>query len=55
MPGSLQAVRVVDVTTMVSGPVATRILADQGPEGRLPDRHLSIDLIITSMEPSGPR
>ena len=32
MSGPLQGVRVVDVTTMISGPVATRILGDQGAE-----------------------
>ncbi len=32
MPGPLEGVRVVDVTTMISGPVATRILADQGAD-----------------------
>jgi len=32
MGGALEGVRVVDVTTMISGPIATRILADQGAE-----------------------
>ena len=32
MPGPLAGVRVVDATTMISGPFATRILADQGAE-----------------------
>lgn len=32
MPGPLEGVRVVDVTTMISGPVATRILGDQGAD-----------------------
>ncbi|MFQ5698451.1 MAG: CaiB/BaiF CoA transferase family protein [Myxococcota bacterium] len=33
MAGPLAGVRVVDVTQMISGPVATRILADQGADG----------------------
>ena len=32
MPGPLAGVRVVDVTSMVSGPVTTMLLADQGAE-----------------------
>lgn len=32
MPGPLAGVRVVDATTMISGPFATMILADQGAE-----------------------
>ncbi|MEM6679703.1 MAG: CoA transferase [Pseudomonadota bacterium] len=32
MPGPLEGVRIVDLTTMISGPFATMILADQGAE-----------------------
>ena len=32
MPGPLEGVRVIDVTTMISGPLATMILADQGAD-----------------------
>lgn len=32
MPGPLDGVRVIDLTTMISGPLATMILADQGAE-----------------------
>ena len=30
--GALSGIKVVDLTSMVSGPVAARILADQGAE-----------------------
>jgi len=32
MPGALDGIRVVDMTQMISGPVAARILADQGAD-----------------------
>lgn len=32
MPGPLDGVRIIDLTTMISGPMATMILADQGAE-----------------------
>jgi len=32
MPGPLNGVRVIDLTTMISGPLATMLLADQGAE-----------------------
>jgi len=32
MAGALQGIRVIDATTMISGPIATRILGDQGAD-----------------------
>ena len=32
MPGALQGFRIIDVTQVISGPLATRILADQGAD-----------------------
>ena len=36
MPGPLAGYRVVDLTSMISGPLATMILADQGAEVIIP-------------------
>ena len=32
MPGPLDGFRIVDLTSMISGPLATMILADQGAD-----------------------
>jgi len=32
MPGALEGFRIVDVTQVISGPLATRVLADQGAD-----------------------
>jgi len=32
MPGALEGVRIIDVTQVISGPLATRILAEQGAD-----------------------
>ncbi len=45
MAGALAGIRVVDLTTMISGPLATRILADQGADVVKVERPQGGDLV----------
>ena len=57
MQGPLDGVRIIDLTSMISGPQATMILADQGadvikvenPEGGDHTRAVSLDVFLPDM------
>ena len=52
MPGPLHGFRIIDLTTMISGPLATMTLADQGAEVIKIEHPDGGDLTVTRRLPS---